>query len=239
MNLTIKEWPGIWIVAAALAAATAVFAALFPMLATDTACRYAPMAEAFARGEWAEAFHPRFGVGMSVLAGSASWLFGLDGYSSCSMIATLAWALGVVPVYRVAERVFDRHAAWFAVVLYAICPQHLVWGLKGLREPFKVLGVLLMADAVLRRRAASGWLSAAEAALGFASLSLFKSDAILPACVLALAYGAYDRFRVRTLALYGACALTLQPLCLLVWTWTGYWLPAQHFVPLWQKVFGG
>ncbi len=209
------------------------------MLATDTACRYAPMAEAFSRGEWAEAFHPRFGIGLSILAGCVSALSGLDGYASCSLVATVGWALGIVPLFCIAERVFDRRTAWFSVALYVICPQLLIWGLKGLREPFKVLGALLMVDAVFRRRASNCRLSTVEAGLGFTTFVFFKSDAILPAFIMALVFGAYDRFRVRTwvLAVWGA--LALQPLCFLVWSWTGYWLPAPHFVPIWKRLFGG
>ena len=226
--------------ATAAAIAAAALAAFFPMLATDTACRYAPMAEAFAAGDWGEAFHPRFCVGMSVLAGSVVKLTGFDGYAACTFTATLAWALSAIPLFRLAERVFDRQTAWFAVVMYLICPQLLVWALKGLREPFKVLGVLLAADAVMRRRdGEKGWLSAAEAVLGIASLVLFKSDTILVAGCFTLVYAAYDGFRWKALCVAAGAAALLQPLCALVWAWTGYWLPAPHFIPFWQKLFGG
>ena len=57
------------IAAAVFAFVAAALAACFPLFATDTACRYAPMAEAFAEGNWSEAFHPRFGVGFPVIAG--------------------------------------------------------------------------------------------------------------------------------------------------------------------------
>lgn len=35
---------------------------LYPVLIADTMNRYAPMADAFAAGDWFHAFHPRFGA---------------------------------------------------------------------------------------------------------------------------------------------------------------------------------
>ena len=63
-------WPA-WLLAAAATVAAVALASLFPLIGTDTLCRYAPMAEAFAAGEWNEAFHPRFCVGMPTVAGLA------------------------------------------------------------------------------------------------------------------------------------------------------------------------
>lgn len=228
-----------WMVVAMVAVAAASFAVLYPMLTTDTACRYAPMAEAFASGEWREAFHPRFGVGMSVVAGLFRFISGVDGYASCAFVSTLAWAFAAVPLFRLAERTFDRGTAWCVILIYFVCPMPLLWALKGLREPFKMLGTLLMADAIMRRRDGADRVSCPEAILGFAMLALFKVDAILIACALALVYIVHDRFTVRSWSLLGVSALTMQPLCWLVWDWTGYWLPAPQFVPIWQKAFGG
>jgi len=225
-------------VAAVVSIAAAVLSAFLPLLATDTACRYAPMAEAFAAGEWIEAFHPRFGVGMSVVSGIAVRIFGLDGYSACSMVSGFAWGLGVIPAFRIAERVFDRRTAWFAAVLYIACPQMLVWALKGLREPFKALGILLMADALFRCRG-SRWLNFAEAASGLLLLFTFKVDGVAVGCAFALAYAVVDRFRARTWALFAWGALAVQPMCWLVFEWTGVWLPAPQYAPYFNRMFGG
>ena len=217
-----------------------IIAYCLPMASTDTLCRYAPMAEAFTRGDWANAFHPRFAVGGTVVAGLLAFLPGFDGFTACTVSASLAWALCLVPVFRLAERVFDTRTAWIALALFAICPQPLVWALEGLREPFKMLGLLLMVDALVRVRDEEGGIgSALEAAVALVFLCLFKCDGILLACILGLAYACGDRFRVRTWALAGWGVAVLQPMCWLVWSWTGYWLPAPHYVPLWQKVFGG
>ena len=216
----------------------AMLAALFPLFATDTACRYAPMAEAFAEGNWSEAFHPRFGVGFPVIAGLIRFVTRCDGYSACATASTLAWAFGAWPVYGIASRIWDRRVAWFAVILYVLCPQPLVWALKGLREPFKMLGALMMTDAIISARSQS-WRAAAKAVVALFLLFMFKCDAIALGGVLAFVLALLDGFRWRTLVVALSGALALQPMCVLVYAWTGYWLPAPHYVPLWQKAFGG
>lgn len=224
-------------VTAAIAVAVAVFAAWCPLYATDTLCRYAPMAEAFAAGDWSEAFHPRFGVGMSVVSGILCFL-GLNGLSACAVASTLAWALGSVPLWCIAARVFDRRTAWFAFALYFLCPQIAIWGVKGLREPFKVLGVLTMAWSVFMCRDC-GWRALAAAAAGTALMVEFKPDAI-PLCgLLVLAFAVADRFRRRSWALFAFAAAALQPMCLLTYAWTGYWLPASQYVPVFVRLTGG
>lgn len=234
--------PAKWVLAvtAALAAAVTAIAYLLPLPSTDTLCRYAPMAEAFAAGDWANAFHPRFAVGGTVAAGLFALLPGFDGLTACTVSASLAWALCILPVFRLAERLFGTRTAFFSIAVFAICPQPLVWALEGLREPFKMLGLLLMVDALVRVRDEDDrWVSAAEAAVAIVLLCTFKCDAILLALLLGIAYAVGDRFHARTWALLGWGIVVLQPMCLLVWSWTGYWLPAPHYVPLWQKAFGG
>ena len=225
------------LIAAAVIAAAMIVAYLFPLASTDTLCRYAPMAEAFTVGDWFEAFHPRFAVGGTVVAGIFAFLPGFDGLTACTVSATLAWGLGGLVFFRLARRIFCLRTAFFALALYLVCPQPLVWALKGLRESFKMLGLILMVDAVVRARD-SDRSSLPEACAAVAFLCLFKCDAILLALVLGFAFAVRDGFRVRTWLLATWGAVVLQPMCWLVWLWTGYWLPAPHYVPLWQKLFG-
>lgn len=237
--MTPTRLPGLAVAAVVLIAAAALTVAYcLPLAATDTLCRYAPMAEAFASGDWSEAFHPRFAVGGTVVAGLFVFLPGFDGLTACTVSATLAWALGALVLFRLAGRIFDSRTALFALLLYCICPQPLVWALKGLREPFKMLGLLLMVDAVIRVKDRDT-ASFAEACAAVVFLCLFKCDAILLALILGVVYAVRDGFRLRTWALTAWGAVVLQPMCALVWHWTGYWLPAPHYVPLWQKLIGG
>lgn len=228
----------VFAICGAVAALTAAFAALHPFPCMDTLCRYAPMAEAFAAGNWSEAFHPRFATGMPFVAGMVRLATGLDGLSACAAVATLAWAMCAIPLFSIADSVFGRTAAWFALVLFFICPQPLLWALKGLREPFKMLGVLLTVDAILRGRT-GGWRAFAVAAGGFSLLLTFKCDTVLTAFVLALAFAVVDRFGRRTWVLAGFSALILQANCWLVYVWTGYWLPVPHLVRIWTRLNGG
>lgn len=233
---TVPRWA--LIVTAVVAVVVMVLSAAFPIISTDTLGRYAPMAEAFAAGDWREAFHPRFGVGMSVLSGLVCRLTPLDGLSSCAVVSTLAWALGAPLVGRIAAEVFDRRTAAFAFVLYLICPQILLWGFEGLREPFKTLGVLLMVDAlfVLLRHGSRWWI---EAVLGAVLLVTIKPDTIAFCGCFVLAYGCIERFRRGFFAVVGSVALALQPMCLLTWSWTGYWLPSYQFVVALKRLIGG
>lgn len=230
----------IYTITAALAAVVMVVAFLFPFPSTDTLCRYAPMAEAFGAGNWSEAFHPRFAIGGSVIAGLLALMPGFDGFTACTVSSSFAWALGVIPMFYIADRVFDRRVAWFAVVLYILCPQPLVWALKGLREPFKMLGLLLMVDALLRVRDGNGTCRGAliEACVAQVFLCLFKCDAIVFAVAAGLTFAILDRFRLRTWILLAWGTIVLQPMCLLVYVWTGYWLPTPHYAQFLGKLLG-
>lgn len=226
----------VWIITAAFGVAVMVFAACCPFYATDTLARYAPMAEAFAVGNWAEAFHPRFGVGMPVVSGLACWL-GLDGLSACAAVSSLAWALGAIPLWMIADRIFDRRTAWVALLLYLICPQAMLWGLKGLREPFKIFGSLLSVAGVLaccsERR-----LSLFCMLVGTVFLMTFKPDGILLSVALLALYACLDRFGRNAWIALGAGVLVLQPMCWLTWLWTGYWVPSTQYVKIVAKLIG-
>jgi len=225
-----------------------VIAYFFPLLTTDTCCRSAPMAEAFASGDWVRAFHPRFAVGLPAVAGTLRILTGLDGYTACSVAASIAWAISIVPLFFLAKRVFDETTAWFAVVLYLVAPMIFIWSLMGLRESFKVLGLLMMTDAVFRCREGKpvrrslgegGWRNFAEAAAGLAFLVFFKVDAIVYGILMIGIYMCVDRFRRRSWLLLLALAVYLQPCCALVYDWTGMWVPAPQYAMLLKRLIGG
>lgn len=232
--------PSSWTMAAAVVAAglaLAAFAAFRPVWATDTICRYAPMAEAFAAGEWAEAFHPRFGVAMSVLAGVCRFVFPVDGLSACAAVSTFTWALCALPLFWIARRVFDSRVAVFAAILYLLSPTTLVWALQGMREPLKILGVLLAADALLECRD-GGWGAAAKASVGTLLLFTAKCDSVALGGASAVAFAAVDGFRRRGWAVLASGALAAQPMCALVFDWTGWWLPAPQYVTMIRRLLG-
>jgi len=218
-----------------VSAIAAVLAVCNPVVAPDTVCRYAPMAEAFAHGNWTDSFHPRFGVGFPVIAGCLVFITHLDGLLACSAVSTFAWAMGMLPLFGIAKKVFDERTAWFAAILYIICPQMLLWGLKGLREPFKALGVLLALEAVFK--AGEGkWSNVVRAAIGMALMAWFKADSVVLVPCFLIAFAVADRFGRKTAALALASVLILLPACWLVYDWTGVFLPALQYVHIWNKL---
>lgn len=230
---------GAWGVSAILAVAGLALTTLWVGVQADVLYRYAPMAEAFAEGNWLEAFHPRFGVGMPTVAGSLVWLIGCDGLTACAWVALIAWALCVPPLFAVAERVFGRATAWMATLLYAICPMTFYWALCGLREPFRTLGVLCAILAILRRREGMRWGSLWPLLAALPALCVFRSDTLAIGGALLLAYGLYDRLGARFLLAMLWMAAWLQPGCLLTWKWLGQWLPSTQIAGVWLRLFGG
>ena len=228
----------VWIVAAAVSVAATAFAAAKPVFATDTLCRYAFRAEAFSSGNWAEAFHPRFGVGLPVVAGLARLVLRTDGLSACAAVSMLAWSVGLVPLWLIADRLFDRRTAWFAVVLYLICPQIALWGLQGLREPFKMLGALMMVCGLVTCRE-RGFAAVVWATAGSVLLVTFKPDAIPLAGILSVGFAVCDRFGRKTWAVLAGGALALVPMCWLTWSWTGFFVPSTQYVKFICKFIGG
>ena len=118
----------------------------------DVASRYAPMAEAFAAGEWEFAFHPRVTPLLPVVAGAIAGAGNCSGYMACKLAAVLLLALGVFPLYAGCRRAYGFQIAAVAALLYAGCSYLLRLGYYGLRETGSVLGMLVLfhAAAMLR-----------------------------------------------------------------------------------------
>lgn len=215
----------------------AVVGAVYLIPSPDAVCRYAPMCEAFAAGEWGEAFHPRFGVGFPALCGVVRVVTGLDGLATCSCVAMFLWALAAYPFYVIVQRLFGSTAALFALIIYFLAPQPIIWSLRGMRESARMLGTLLMVAGILTRYQKGSGLVAAI--LGGLILCTFRNDTILVAGIFFWVYAIIDRFHLRTWGLLGALVLIIQLPCALVWAKLGYWLPAAQYIRVWQCLFGG
>ena len=243
MTVDIRRYgPYLAITAAGLA--VAALAAAFPLPNLDTFSRYAVMAEEFAAGNWREAFHPRFGLGFPAVAGTLAWITGLDGYRCCCLAAALGWTLGLFAFHRLARQLFGERVGWFALVLYVICPQTLLWVFKGLREAYKTAGLLFVVSGILARArrepgSPDASLGVWEMALGLPLLCLFRNDAMLMALVLGLVYAGFDRFGRRTWGLFAWAALLLQLPCWLNYLWTGWWFPVYQAIGLLKRLGAG
>ena len=209
----------------------------FPSPTVDTLCRYAPMADAVAKGSWAEAFHPRFGVGFPLLAGGFSWLTGWDGHESCVALSMLGWALATVPLFRLARCVAGPTVAWFAVALLVVCPQPLFWGFQGLRETWRMAATLAAVAALFERKEHPN-IALIEMALAQVILMTFRCDTLFYAILAGMAFLFVDRAGWRTAVVTAIGVMAAIPGFTVTHAWTGWWVPSPHFIPLIIKVAG-
>lgn len=238
-NVLEGRWP-VWAASAIAWALALAVVAIWPAVANDTVNRFAPMAEAFADGNWREAFHPRFGLLFQAMSGTLVRLTGLNGLTACAVVSTGVWAFAAVLLFGLAERCLGRRAAWVAVILYLTAMTPFYWALRGVREPLRLLGTLLMIVGVLDvgcRGVSRKALLAAS--FGLAVLCLSRCDTIVFAAVLGLAFAVRNRFRRETFALAAVGVAALQPMCMLVYAWTGWWVPMPHLVKFLVPCFGG
>lgn len=182
----------------------------------DVACRYAPMAEAFAAGDWEFAFHPRITPLLPVCAGFLASLFPISGWAACRMASALFLALSVFPVFFAVRRIYGFGNAVFAAVLIPFCSYLMRLGYFGLRETAAVFGasLLLYAAALLHDsgRRPGGYLAFA---FGAAVLLLSRGDTALFVAAASLILLIWDfvrhRHPLRSLAAGGLVLLILFP----------------------------
>ena len=133
-----------------LAAVLAVVLACFmDVPERDVANRYAPMAEAFAGGSWAFAFHPRVPMFHSVLCGTLIRVFGIGGFTAAKAVSAACFAAAVFPLFGIMRRVFDERIAAGSLLIYCIDPFLLRLSGSGLRENLKCLLLLMIVHSVL------------------------------------------------------------------------------------------
>jgi len=208
---------------------------LYPAVTWDMVTRYAPMADAFARGEWSLAFHPRFGVLFSALAGSMAWVSGLSGIHCCQILAFFFLAASAIPTWWIMRRVFDERAAWIVVVLTWSVVDYLVPALDGYRESGRMLGIALCACAFVGARS---W----TLAVGLCVLASVRMDAwAVSAAILAMWCGMKVWRRDWLSVPLPVIGWTLGTAAMVTMThaFTGYWLPAAQFVRKYVQWTGG
>ena len=210
---------------------------LYPCLMSDTMARYAPMADAFARGEWRFAFHPRFGVLFGSLTGATVALTGLDGGRACQVVSFFFFSFSIVPIWATVKRVFvDGRIAWVAAVLALLSSECFIFALDGLRDPCRTFGLAMCALSFV---GGAPW----TMALGLFCLVSLRTDLFAISGALLLAW-CILRLRRREAALslclpVAAWSAGAFLVVLMTRAYTGYWLPGAQFVGLWQKIFGG
>ena len=226
----------VWLVALSYWAVFALLATwLYPVTMSDSITRYAPMADAFARGDWRLAFHSRFGVLFQVVSGGLVWLTGMSGEHAIQVAGIGFVALAGVPLFFMTKRIFGATVAWWALALLFANDEMTRHAMDGLRDPGKCLAFALMGyGAVARRPLGIG--------LGlFVLISLFSYGfAVGSVLVFAWCVGVLVRAaRRRQLAgedvaaiLWPSAgwALGTAAVTVLTHAYTGHWLPAPHFI---------
>lgn len=125
--LLISEWPG-----------------------RDVAGRYAPMAEAFASGDFIYAFHPRCQIFHTSIAGIFVYITSCTGYMGCKLASFLFFTLSLFPFYLMMKRIFGLCIARGALLVFASCIQVVnLLAVTGERDSAKMFVQLLMAYALI------------------------------------------------------------------------------------------
>jgi len=238
-----KDTVRIWLVSAAYWLVGSVLICLLsPLTAPDSMARYAPMADAFARGDWFFAFHPRFGVLFQCVSGSIAFLTGLSGDRACQVASLLFLSLAAIPLWHLAKALFDERIAWWAVVALFVCDDFTRYAFDGLRDVGKCLAFALLGLGAVKQKGL--WFG-----LGLFVLVTLVSYGFAVASVLLVLWYA-GRLLVRpcsrppTLSFLLSTLNSLIPLifyllattmvAFMVHAYTGHWLPAPHFI----KLFG-
>lgn len=207
----------------------------------DVACRYAPMAEAFAAGDWEFAFHPRVTPLLPVCAGILAKLFPVSGWAACQMASALFLALSVFPVFFAIRRIYGFGNAVFASALIPFCSYLMRLGYFGLRETAAVFGasLLLYAAALLHDsgRRPGGYLAFA---FGAAVLLLSRGDTALFVAAASLILLIWDfvrhRHPLRSLAAGGLVLLILLPQMCYNWRMIGWPVPEYRHAMVLRRV---
>ena len=164
----------------------------------DVAMRYAPMAEAFARGDWRFAFHPRITPLLPVSAGIIATVLQCGGFLACKLASSLFLSLSLFPLYAATRRLFGRPIAVCSSILFIVCPYILRFGYYGSRESGTMFGVLLCLYAAVRLAQSPRkfvpwfWFS-----LGETVILLSRGDMVLFAAALFAVLFVWDCIRFR------------------------------------------
>jgi len=212
------------------------------MPGNDVAGRYAPMAEAFASGEWKLAFHPRFGLLFPIISGTTAFITQLDGFRSCQLASLLMYVLAAYPLYGIFKMLFDSDAALKGMILYLACSHLLRIPLEGLRDSGKTLGFVLAVYGIIyllqNRHKLHGYIAVA---LGSALLTMLRGDGALTALMLLMIMMTLDaamhHWRIFRSILAGAIFLLLiVPQLIYVCKLTGYPVPEMRHAQLLKKM---
>ncbi len=207
----------------------------------DVASRYAPMAEAFAAGEWEFAFHPRVTPLLPMVAGGIVRGTGCGGFLACQLAAILLLAIGVFPLYAGTRRVYGFRNAAIAALLFAGCSYLLRLGYYGVRETGSVLGMLVLFHAAAMLRDAPGKYRAyLWSGVGMVILLMSRGDVavfVLPASLALFLWDCVrNRYPFRSVSAGIFALILLSPLLHYNYRMIGYPVPEVRHAVIFRKL---
>ena len=235
----------LWILFSVFFALSIILSLLDVIPSRDVAFRYAPMAEAFAIGDWDFAFHPRVPLAMSVIAGGLCWLLKCSGFMACKIVSSLFYSLTVFPVYGIGRRVFknDHLVIFISVILAGLCSHLIRLGSSGLRDSIKEFAIALAVYGIIsiyqQRNKFNSFL---WCFIGVGLLILSRVDAVLFALIIAISALIFDliatkiRFPWRTLVSSLVTLLIILPNLIYNYHTVGYPVPESRFAVIIDKV---
>ena len=160
----------------------------------DVVSRYAPLAEAFAAGDWTNAFHPRIPPLFSVLAGIVIRIFCTDAVIACRFVSAVFFSLTVFPFTALMEKVFNRKYAVWAGFMFILCSRLVRISGMGLRDSAKCFFIILASYGILLLYRRFSWKGALYCTLACAGMTLTRGDSLLFALLfLCTAFGLESR----------------------------------------------
>lgn len=236
------------IIAAAVLAAIimVILGIIFQILpARDIATRYAPMAEAFANGQWMYAFHPRIQPLQTVSGGIISYLFQCDGFMALKIASMLWFFAGAFICWKLFRELYNDHSwiAFAATSFYLIFPYNIQMAHSGLRESAKGTILLLAAWALVKiahdTKRFNGYillgLSCFLAILSRADMILVALSVVFFGLVLEFRENKYP---LRSLIASAAAGAALLLNSFLNWRFYGHAVPDSRFIKPFMKILG-
>lgn len=212
-----------WLIVSALACW------LYPVALYDPCARYAPMADAFAQGDFYYAFHPRFGVLFHLLTGALSAITGLQGLYCLQPVAFFFLALSGVVIFATAKRLTDSEKlAWWSFTLVLLMPDFFRYALDGLREPIKCLVFALFGYSIVSKKS---W----PFALGVVAYITSFTYGFVASSVLVFLWTVYWLLRHdwrKIILPIGGWVFGTGVVTVLTWAYTGHWVPAPQFIKI-------
>ena len=118
----------------------------------DVAGRYAPMAEAFAEGDWLYAFHPRIQPLQIVSGGIIAYLLPCNGFMALKIASALWFLAGMFVIWKLFRELYEN-TPWIAAAataFYALYPYNIRMAAEGLRESCKTFILILIACGLVK-----------------------------------------------------------------------------------------